>query len=36
MDIKSKNETKFLGLYLTDDVKRDVHITHVCNILNKS
>jgi len=36
MDIKYKNETKFLGLYLTEDVKRDVHIKHVCNILNKN
>jgi len=35
MDIKYKNETKFLGLYLTEDVKWDVHIKHVCNILNK-
>jgi len=36
MDIKYKNETKFLGLYLTEDVKWDVHIKHVCNILNKN
>jgi hypothetical protein len=35
MDIKYKNETKFLGLYLTEDVKWDVHIKHVCNMLNK-
>ena len=33
MDIKYKNETKFLGLYLTEDVKWDVHIKHVCNII---
>jgi hypothetical protein len=33
MDIKYKNETKFLGLYLTEDVKWDVHIKHVCSIL---
>jgi len=32
MDIIYKNETKFLGLYLTEDVKWDVHIKHVCNI----
>jgi hypothetical protein len=36
MDIKYKNETKFLGLYLTEDVNWDVHINHVCNILNKN
>jgi len=34
--LKYKNETKFLGLYLTEDVKWDVHIKHVCNILNKN
>jgi hypothetical protein len=33
MDIKYKNETKFLGLYLTEDVKWDVHIKHVHNML---
>ena len=32
MDSKYRNETKFLGLYLTEDV----HIIHVCNILNKN
>ena len=36
MDIKYNNETKFLGLYLTENVKWDVHIKHVCNILNKT
>jgi hypothetical protein len=36
MDIKYKNETKLLGLYLTQDIKWDVHINHVCNILNKN
>jgi len=36
MDSKYKNETKFLGLHLTEDVKWDVHIKHVCNILNKT
>jgi hypothetical protein len=36
MDIKYKNETKFLGLYLTEDVRWDVHIKHVRNILNKN
>jgi hypothetical protein len=35
MDIKYKNET-FLGSYFTEDVKWDVHINHVCNILNKN
>ena len=33
MDIKYKNETKFLGLYLIENVKWDVHIICVCNIL---
>ena len=36
MDIKYKNETKFLGLYLSEDVKWEVHIHHVCNMLNKN
>jgi hypothetical protein len=36
MDIKYRNETKFLGLYLPEDVKWDVHIKHVCNMLNKN
>ena len=36
VDIKYKNETKFLGLYLTEDVKWEVHINHVCNLLNKN
>jgi hypothetical protein len=36
MNIRYKNETKFLGLYLTEDVKRDVHIKHVSNIFNKN
>jgi hypothetical protein len=35
MNIKCKNETKFLGLYLTEDVRWDVHIIHVYNILKK-
>jgi hypothetical protein len=34
--IRYENETKFLGLYLTEDVKWDVHIKHVNNILNKN
>jgi hypothetical protein len=34
MDITYINETKFLGLHLTENVKSDVHITHVCNMLN--
>ena len=36
MDIEYKNETKFLGLYLTEDVKWDVHIKHLCHILKKN
>jgi hypothetical protein len=36
MGIKYQNETKFLGLYLTKDIKWDVHIKHVSNILNKN
>jgi hypothetical protein len=36
MDIKYTNETTFLVLYLTEDVKWDVYIKHVCNILNKN
>jgi hypothetical protein len=36
MDVKYKNDTKFLGLYLTEDVKWDVHRKHVSDILNKS
>jgi hypothetical protein len=36
MDIKYKKDTKFLGLNLTEDVKWDVHIKHVSDILNKS
>jgi methanogenic corrinoid protein MtbC1 len=33
LEIKYKNETKFLGLHLTGDVTGDVHIKHVCNML---
>jgi len=36
MDIKYKNETKFLGSYLTEDVKLDVYIKCVCNVSNKN
>jgi len=36
MNIKYTNETKFLGLYLTEDVKWDVHVKHACIILNKN
>ena len=36
MNIRYKNETKVLGLYLTEDVKWHVHIKHVSNILNKN
>ena len=36
MDIEYKNETKFLGLYLTEDVKWYVHIKHLCHILKKN
>jgi len=32
MIIKYKNETRFLGIHLTDDVKWDVHVKYVCNI----
>jgi hypothetical protein len=35
MDIRY-GDTKFLGLYLTEDVKWDVHINHKSNILNRS
>ena len=34
--IKYKNETRFLGVYLTDDIKWDMHVKHVCNALNKN
>jgi hypothetical protein len=33
--IKYKNETKFLGIHLTEDVKWDVYVKYDCNILNK-
>ena len=36
MDSKYENEKKILVLYLTEDVKWDVHIKHVCNIINKN
>jgi hypothetical protein len=36
MDITHKGETKFLGLYLTEDIKWNVHIEHLSNILNRS
>jgi hypothetical protein len=36
MDITYKDETKFLGLYLTEDVEWDVHIKHVSNTLSKN
>jgi len=35
MDIKYKNETKFIGLYLAEDLKWDVHIKHVYYIEQK-
>jgi hypothetical protein len=36
MIIKYKNETKFLGLHLAEDVKWNVHVKYVHNILNKN
>jgi len=36
MIIKYKSETKFLGLHLAEDVKWNVHVNYVCNILNKN
>ena len=36
MTIKYKNETRFLGIHLTEDVKWEVHVKYVCNILNKN
>jgi hypothetical protein len=36
VDIRYKNERKFLGLYLTENVKWDVQIKHVSNILNRN
>jgi hypothetical protein len=36
MIIKYKNKTKFLGLHLTEDVKWDVHVKYVCNILHRN
>jgi hypothetical protein len=36
MGIKYKNETKFLGLHLTEDINWDVYIKHVCNTQNKN
>jgi hypothetical protein len=35
LDIKYKSETKFLGLHLTEDIRWDAHITHVCNMLKQ-
>jgi hypothetical protein len=32
MDIKYKNDTKFLGLYLTEEVNWDVHIIHASDM----
>jgi hypothetical protein len=29
MDIKHKYETTFLSLYLTEDIKWDVHVKHL-------
>ena len=34
MIIKYKNETRFLGIHLTEDVKWGVHVKYVCSILN--
>ena len=36
MDIKYKCETEFLGLYLTEDIKWDVHIQNLSYKLNRS
>ena len=36
MIIKYKSETKFLGLHLAEDVKWNVQVKYVCNILNKN
>jgi len=36
MIIKYKSERRFLGLHLAEDVKWNVHVKHVCNILNKN
>jgi len=36
MVIKYENDIKFLDLYLTEDVKWDLHIKHVNAILNRS
>ena len=36
MIMKYKSETKFLGLHLAEDVKWEMHIKYVCNILNKN
>ena len=36
MIIKYKSETKFFGSHLAEDVKWNVHIKYVCNILNKN
>jgi hypothetical protein len=36
MDISYKGKTKFLGLYLTDDIKWKVHIEHLSKILNRN
>ena len=36
IDIKCKQETKFLGLFLTDDMKWGVHIKYTSSKLNRS
>jgi len=36
MDISHKNKTKFLGLYLTEDVEMGCALKRVSNILNKN
>jgi hypothetical protein len=35
-DFTYKGATKFLGLYLTEDIKWNVHIEHLSNMLNRS
>ena len=36
MDIGYRKETKFLELYLTEDIKLGMHIQHLSKILNKN
>ncbi len=36
MDIGYRKEAKFWGLYLTEDIKWDVHIQHLSSTLNEN